>query len=320
MNSEQEKTNLKLSTNLGSVLERARSVARNWCHNCVGPEHVLFAIMDRDVSDEGYAYRIISSILNNNRRNEPELIQALECTHGHGPVNDADTNIPLTPRTRKVLSTAYKVSKRMEHGVVCTLHFLLATLEEGGNDAYRALSQSGITYDKVLDEFWKQSKDSQQAPDQQSTPKTESGNMEQNTGTDILEYFNQLTKILDTDFNKLPAIVRVAGDNLKNAALIALNERSWFNQENNAQELIHQLSLETSLWFGLNEENILRTIANIFTRLDDSTIRSLRTAFGNTSIGSIQERRIGFVLQLATGLENLTKTVVINFLPSLTPL
>lgn len=318
MSNENKKTDLQLSTNLKLVLARARSVARNWCHNCVGPEHIMFEIMANGSSDQGYAYRITSSILYSNKRNGFDLIQALESTHGRGPVDGAHTNIPCTPRTNKILGMAKEESASLSHDVVCTLHFLLATLKDGRNNASRVLSEFGITYDSVLAEFLKQSSGAQVPPNKQSTP-ARSEIVGQNTGANTLEHFNQLTRILDTDFNKLPAIVRVAGDNLKKAALIALHERSWFNREYNVQDLIYQLSLKTSLWLGLDGEDILKTIANIFRDLGDSAIKSLHTAFDETSVGSIQERRIGIVLQLATDAKSLTKTLVINFIPSPTP-
>ena len=76
---------------------------------------------------------------------------------GTGPDTKSSTNIPYTPRVKKVLALANKEAKQLNHSYVGTEHILLGLLREGEGMAARVLTSLNVdlqtTRNEVLAEI-----------------------------------------------------------------------------------------------------------------------------------------------------------------------
>jgi len=132
------------------VLALARKEADRFNHNYIGTEHVLLGLIKLG---QGVAV----SVLQRMGLDLESVRMEVEKEVGTGPDQKASTNIPYTPRVKKVLALANKEAKQLNHSYVGTEHILLGLLREGEGMAARVLTSLNVdlqtTRNEVLAEI-----------------------------------------------------------------------------------------------------------------------------------------------------------------------
>lgn len=114
------------------VLALSRKEADRFNHNYIGTEHVLLGLIKLG---QGVAV----SVLQRMGLELEQVRREVEKEVGTGPDQKTSSNIPYTPRVKKVLNLANKEAKSLNHSYVGTEHILLGLLREGEGMAARVL-------------------------------------------------------------------------------------------------------------------------------------------------------------------------------------
>ena len=132
------------------VLALARKEADRFNHNYIGTEHVLLGLIKLG---QGVAV----SVLQRMGLDLESVRMEVEKEVGTGPEAKSTSNIPYTPRVKKVLALANKEAKQLNHSYVGTEHILLGLLREGEGMAARVLTSLSVdlqtTRNEVLAEI-----------------------------------------------------------------------------------------------------------------------------------------------------------------------
>ena len=132
------------------VLALARKEADRFNHNYIGTEHVLLGLIKLG---QGVAV----SVLQRMGLDLESVRMEVEKEVGTGPDTKSSTNIPYTPRVKKVLALSNKEAKQLNHSYVGTEHILLGLLREGEGMAARVLTSLNVdlqtTRNEVLAEI-----------------------------------------------------------------------------------------------------------------------------------------------------------------------
>lgn len=126
------------------VLVLAQDEARQLKHNYIGTEHLLLGLFREE---EGIGARVLASL----GLNITDLRQYLRFQIGEGDVA-LKSQIPMTPRAKKVCEFALREALSLGHTYVGTEHLLLGLMREGGGVAVAFLLQSDVDAEKVRNE------------------------------------------------------------------------------------------------------------------------------------------------------------------------
>ena len=132
------------------VLALGRKEAERLNHSFLGTEHVLLGIMKLG---EGTAVKVLTK-----RGIKLETLRLeVEKQVGTGPDQRMISNIPYTPRVKKVIALAQKEAKQLNHTYVGTEHLLLGLLRGGDGVAAKILRSLNVeieqTRQDILDEL-----------------------------------------------------------------------------------------------------------------------------------------------------------------------
>ncbi len=122
------------------VLVNARKIALKLKHNYIGSEHLLLGIL---VIGQGIAVNVLKRLGLTPANCISEIEKQLPA--GEESVNASD--IPYTPRAKKVFIFASNEATRFGHNYIGTEHLLLALLRTGDGLAYNFLTSKGATVD-----------------------------------------------------------------------------------------------------------------------------------------------------------------------------
>ena len=131
------------------ALVLARNEADRFNHNFVGTEHLLLGLIRLD---QGVAVNVLKK-----RGIDLESVRVqVEKLIGAGPDQKIYSNIPYTPRVKKVLSLAANEAKKLNHTYVGTEHILLGLLLEGDGVAGRVLKNMNVDVERTRQEILKE--------------------------------------------------------------------------------------------------------------------------------------------------------------------
>jgi len=119
------------------VLALARLEADRLNRNSVGTEHLLRGIIRLG---QGRAVAVLRKM----GIDLEKVRQEVELMVKTGPDQKMTSNIPYTPRVKKVLALAAKEAKALNHTYLGTEHILLGLLREGDGVAARVLKKLGL--------------------------------------------------------------------------------------------------------------------------------------------------------------------------------
>lgn len=133
----------------GRFTERAQKViyfaqeeAHSLQHGYVGTEHILLGIL----KEEGGVARKSLNDVNIDLEKVKKLVIEYE---GKGDTELYKNEIPLTPRTKRLLELSFPEARSLNHNYVSPEHILLALIKEGEGVAYTILSNLGVDLDRL---------------------------------------------------------------------------------------------------------------------------------------------------------------------------
>ncbi len=126
------------------TMNSARQASQRLGHDYLGTEHVLFGLLEIDDS--------ISREVFNSLQVDPAIIRKeLELLVRSGVVGVAPTQMPFTPRAKKVLELAMEAARRLQDRHLGVEHLLLGLLLEREGVGAQALVRAGLTSERVFE-------------------------------------------------------------------------------------------------------------------------------------------------------------------------
>ena len=136
----------RFSDRAQKVLYYAQQSAQYFKHGYVGTEHILIGILKED---SGSAKQILEA----NNVTEEKVIQLVEEYEGKGEINLYRNEIPLTPRTKRLLELGLMEARNLNHNYITPEHILLALISESEGVAYTILVNLGLDFEKIKKEI-----------------------------------------------------------------------------------------------------------------------------------------------------------------------
>ncbi len=127
------------------VLVYAQEEAQALQHGYVGTEHILLGIL----REEGISRDLLNS-MNVNIETVRNFIEEYE---GKGEVNLCNKEIPLTPRTKRLLELSLFEARNLNHNYISPEHILLALIREAEGVAFTILNNLGVDFNKLRKEL-----------------------------------------------------------------------------------------------------------------------------------------------------------------------
>ena len=123
------------------VLIYAQEEAQALQHGYVGTEHVLLGILKED--------GIAKNLLNNMNITIEAVRSFIEEYEGRGEVDLYNKEIPLTPRTKRLLELSLFEARNLNHNYISPEHILLALIRESEGVAFTILNNLGADFNKL---------------------------------------------------------------------------------------------------------------------------------------------------------------------------
>ncbi|GLC29849.1 ATP-dependent Clp protease ATP-binding subunit [Clostridium omnivorum] len=128
------------------VIMYAQEEAQSFQHGYVGTEHILLGIL----REEGLARQI----LNNSGITVEDVRELIDEYVGSGDMALNKNEIPLTPRTKRLLEMSLLEARNLAHNYISPEHILLALITESEGVAYTILSNLGANFEKIRNDLF----------------------------------------------------------------------------------------------------------------------------------------------------------------------
>jgi len=136
----------KFTERAQKILVYAQEEAEQLKHGYVGTEHILLGILKEQ---EGVCKK---SLMDMKITSEGVKKLVLEY-EGEGDVEMRRSQIPLTPRTKRLLELSLIEARNLNHNYISPEHILLALIREAEGVAYTILANLGADFDKLRNDI-----------------------------------------------------------------------------------------------------------------------------------------------------------------------
>jgi len=167
----------KFTERAQKVLVFAQEEAEGLKHGYVGTEHILLGLLKEK---EG----VCKKSLNDMKITSEEVKKLVMEYEGEGDVEMRRSEIPLTPRTKRLLELSLIEARNLNHNYISPEHILLALIREAEGVAYTILANLGADFNKLRNDVLNNwcSEDNPKA----SLPKEKT-----HKGTETLDHFGK---------------------------------------------------------------------------------------------------------------------------------
>lgn len=131
----------KLTERARKVITYAGDDAIKLGHGFIGTEHILLGLL----REEGPVQKILNSF----NVTYEDMIQEIKTVLSPGEIPIQNSEIPLTPRTKKVMESSFEEAKKLGHNYISPEHILLALINESDGVAYKLLDKKGVSIVKL---------------------------------------------------------------------------------------------------------------------------------------------------------------------------
>lgn len=159
----------------------AAEEAQKLGHNYMGTEHVLLGI----AMEGGQAAKILGDM----GVTEDKIREAIIEVEGRGQPDYDAREIPLTPRTKRLIEVARAEARNLNHSYVAPEHLLLAIIREGEGVAVAILQRMGVDLERLRNELLNNMGNGGNIPDLQNV--AGKGGRNPNTKTPTLDQFGR---------------------------------------------------------------------------------------------------------------------------------
>src|SRR3712207_6245678 len=125
-----------------NILYYAKQAAEEFRHGYIGTEHILLGLLKED---KGMSKSLLND-MNVNEENVKNLIAQYE-SFGEFELNQKE--IPLTPRTKRLLEISLLEARNKGHNYITPEHMLLALIKKEDGLAYTILNDLGVNFEKL---------------------------------------------------------------------------------------------------------------------------------------------------------------------------
>ncbi|WP_055668457.1 ATP-dependent Clp protease ATP-binding subunit [Desnuesiella massiliensis] len=131
----------KFTERAQKVIMYAQQEALEFKHGYIGTEHILLGIL----REEGISNNILNSI-----GVSIDIVKKLIYDYeGKGDINPVKNEIPLTPRTKRLLDLSLMEARNLGHNYISPEHILLALIREPEGVAYTILNNLNVNFEKL---------------------------------------------------------------------------------------------------------------------------------------------------------------------------
>ncbi|MGN1122865.1 MAG: ATP-dependent Clp protease ATP-binding subunit, partial [Eubacterium sp.] len=130
------------------ALNTAIKSAEDFGHNYIGSEHILLGLLKTDSSAAG-------SVLEAKGIGAEDIEKFIRDYIGEGVPTKLSPD-DLTPRSKRILDTAFRFARGMRHSFVDTEHLLMALLREGDSYAVKFINSLGIDENQLFEDIVKE--------------------------------------------------------------------------------------------------------------------------------------------------------------------
>lgn len=123
-------------------ISEAHDAAAQMGHNYIGSEHLLLGLIR-----EGSG--VAAKMLEENGLTADTVTQKINEYIGTGAPLPQQTELPLTPRSKRILEMSVMEARRLGHKYIGTEHILMAIIRDGDGVAAKILSTSGIDFTDI---------------------------------------------------------------------------------------------------------------------------------------------------------------------------
>ena len=134
----------KFTNKANKVIEYANDIALKLGHNYMGTEHILYGLVKEGDS-------IASKVLENEGINYELVLNKIE--ELIGKEEKIISLVDFTPRTKKVIETAFLEARKLDYNYIGTEHILIGILKEGDCIAVKILLDLNINIPKLYNEI-----------------------------------------------------------------------------------------------------------------------------------------------------------------------
>ena len=124
------------------AISEAHDAAAQMGHNYIGSEHLLLGLIR-----EGSG--VAAKILEESGLKSDAVTQKINEYIGTGAPLPQQTELPLTPRSKRILEMSAVEARRLGHKYIGTEHILMAIIRDGDGVAAKILSSSGIDFTNI---------------------------------------------------------------------------------------------------------------------------------------------------------------------------
>ena len=118
-------------------INEAHDSAVRMGHNYIGSEHLLLGLV---LEGSGVA----AKVLTDNGITEEKVVQSIKKYVGTGNPLPENTNLPLTPRTKRIIEMSAAEARRLGHSYIGTEHILMAIIREGDSVGAKIIDSLGV--------------------------------------------------------------------------------------------------------------------------------------------------------------------------------
>ena len=156
----------KFTNRAEKALEFAAELAAEFGHNYIGTEHILYGL-----AKEGTG--VASKVLEMQNITPDEIAQEIDNLIGRGEEIEDISDIGFTPRSKRVIESAFIESRKLGSEFIGTEHLLIGIMREGDSVAVRIMMDLNVSPQKLYNEIIKVINEDDNAgmPDRQGNSK-----------------------------------------------------------------------------------------------------------------------------------------------------
>ena len=140
----------KFTKRAEKAIEIANDIASTLGHNYIGTEHILYGLVKEGAG-------IASKVLENQGVTPEKVMVEIENLIGINEDNASEIGsaIGFTPRTKRVIETAFREAKKQGNDYIGTEHLLIGIMKEGDSVAVRIMLDLNVEPQKLYNEIVK---------------------------------------------------------------------------------------------------------------------------------------------------------------------
>lgn len=127
------------------AISEAHDAACELGHNYIGSEHIVIGLLREGTG-------VAAKVLERADITEEKVIDKVTELTGSGEALSPESELPLTPRTKRILQIAAMEAQSMGHSYIGTEHLLMAILREGDSVGVRVLVELGLDINRFYHE------------------------------------------------------------------------------------------------------------------------------------------------------------------------